>query len=319
MQKTVLSTARLVNTVLGPISYDMLGITDAHNHVWIEPIPGAHTESPVLNQFDPILVELTDYHNSGGGSILDCQPGGCGRDGNTLIRLSKRSKINIIASTGFHRKRYYPSEYWLFNASQKKAAEYFIAELTTGLEETNNAPQPALAGFIKIALEDTWLDCPLVLLKAVAEAAQLTKAIIEIHTEKGTLAERAVDYFDNLGITPSQLVLCHMDKRPDIALHTELASNGLMLEYDTFFRPKYDPENNLWSLIQKMVEAGLGSQIALATDMASWEMYKSIGNGPGLASLPCQIKTRLLQMGVNEDITRQLLGENIAQRLAGLK
>lgn len=319
MQTTIITTPRLVNTVLGPISYDMLGITDAHNHVWIDSIPGAHPESPILNLFDPILAELTNYRNSGGGSILDCQPGGCGRDGNTLIRLSKRSKINIIASTGFHRKKYYPSEYWLFNASKEKAAEYFIAELTTDMEETNNAPQPALAGFIKIALEDRWSDCPQNLLKAVAEAARQTRAIIEIHTEKGTWAERTVVYFEALGITPSQLVLCHMDKRPDFALHTELASNGLMLEYDTFSRPKYDPENNLWPLIQKMVEAGLGSQITLATDMASWEMYKSIGKGPGLASLPCQIKTRLLQMGIHENITRQLLGENIAQRLAGLK
>jgi predicted metal-dependent phosphotriesterase family hydrolase len=319
MQTTVITAPRLVNTVLGPVPYDMLGITDAHNHVWIDSIPGAHPESPVLNLFDPILAELTNYRNSGGGSILDCQPGGCGRDGNALIRLSEGSKVNIVASTGFHRKKYYPSEYWLFNASEEKAAEYFITELTMGMEETVNAPKPALAGFIKIALGDRWSDCPQNLLTAVAKAARQTRTIVEIHTEKGTLAERSVVYFEALGITPSQLVLCHMDKRPDFALHTELARYGLMLEYDTFFRPKYDPETNLWPLIQEMVEAGLGSQVALATDMAASEMYKSIGKGPGLASFPCQIKARLRQMGIHEDITRQLLGENIAQRLAGLK
>jgi predicted metal-dependent phosphotriesterase family hydrolase len=319
MQTTVISKPRLVNTVLGPVSYDKLGITDAHNHVWIDSIPGAHPESPVLNLFDPILAELTNYRKSGGESILDCQPGGCGRDGNVLVRLSERSEVNIVASTGFHRKKYYPPDYWLFNASEGKAVEYFIAELTMGMEETINTPKPALAGFIKIALGDRWSDCPQNLLRAVAETARQTWAIVEIHTEKGILAERSVIFFEDLGITPSQLVLCHMDKRPDFVLHADLARNGLMLEYDTFFRLKYDPETNLWPLIQEMVEAGMGSQIALATDMADSGMYKFIGKGPGLASFPCQIKARLRQMGVHEDVIRQLLGENIAQRLIGQK
>jgi predicted metal-dependent phosphotriesterase family hydrolase len=50
-----LSTPRPVITVQGPIPYERLGITDAHNHMWIELVPGADPSTPALNQFDPIL------------------------------------------------------------------------------------------------------------------------------------------------------------------------------------------------------------------------------------------------------------------------
>ena len=79
-------------TVQAPFHMSSLGITDAHNHMWIEPVPGADPGGPVLNQFDPILKELIEYREKGGGTLLDCQPEGCGRDGNKLLALSKASK-----------------------------------------------------------------------------------------------------------------------------------------------------------------------------------------------------------------------------------
>jgi predicted metal-dependent phosphotriesterase family hydrolase len=48
-----------VITVQGPLPYEHLGITDAHNHMWIEPIAGADPGAPVLNQFNAILQECS--------------------------------------------------------------------------------------------------------------------------------------------------------------------------------------------------------------------------------------------------------------------
>ena len=44
---TLPSAARPVITVQGPLQYERLGITDAHNHMWIEPVPGADPSAPV--------------------------------------------------------------------------------------------------------------------------------------------------------------------------------------------------------------------------------------------------------------------------------
>jgi 5-phospho-D-xylono-1,4-lactonase len=313
-----LSEPRPVITVQGPVPFEQLGITDAHNHMWIEPVLGADSASPVLNQFAPILKELVQYREKGGGTLLDCQPQGCGRDGNQLLALSNASGVNLVACTGIHRKKYYPQNHWLWNAQAGKICDFLCSELEQGLLETLNVTSPVKAGFIKIALEAVWTDCPQAAMEGAALAALKTKALIEIHTEKGALAEKACLYFMDLGLLPNQLALCHMDKRPDLGLQKELARLGVLLEYDTFYRLKYDPSANLWPLIELMVGAGFSDHVALATDMAEAELYQFIGGGPGLASLPGEIRDQLIAKGFPETVQKQLLGGNIARRLAGL-
>lgn len=313
-----LPALHLVTTVQGPLPFERLGITDAHNHIWIESVPGADPSGPILNQFSLILKELVEFREKGGETLLDCQPEGCGRDGNQLLALSLASKINLIACTGFHRKKYYSQNHWLWEAGAPKIGDFLCAELEEGLSETLNSPSPVKAGFIKIALESTWADCPHVALEGAAFAALKSKALMEIHTEKGALAEKACAYFTDLGLLPNRLVLCHMDKRPDIGLHKELAHLGILLEYDTFFKPKYKPAANLWPLIDQMVGAGFSDRIALATDMAEAELYHHIGDGAGLASLPGEIQNQLTEKGIPESAREQMLGGNIARRLAGI-
>lgn len=317
------SVGHMVRTVLGEIPYQNMGITDAHNHVWIEPIPEVEPAAPVLNQYNPICEELKLFHAAGGRSLLDCQPGGCGRNGNRLYELSRESGVHIIACTGFHRRKYYPSDHWLFSASAEQATRYFLQELNSSLGETSNqleylGTNPVRAGFLKIALEMTWGETSRSTLEGAANAAHETGSLIEIHTEKGLLAEDSVTYFETQGVAARQLVLCHMDKRPDPVLHADLARSGVLLEYDTFYRPKYEPESNLWPLIHSMAVEGLSDHVALATDMAEGKMYSTIGNGPGLASLPSEIRSKLVEMKIPESSVQQMLGGNIARRLAGL-
>ncbi len=309
---------RPVMTVRGPVQFEQLGITDAHNHVWIEPVPGADPDSPVLNQFDLIRKELIEYRENHGESLLDCQPGGSGRNGNQLLALSRASGVNLIACTGFHLKKYYPEDYWLWAASAQKVSQYLCSELEVGLQETLESPSPVKAGFIKIALQADWKSCPQAALEGAAAAALKAKALLLIHTEKGSLAEKACIFFSDRGVPAHQLVLCHMDKRPDISLHKELANLGVLLEYDTFFRPKYSPDENLWPLINQMTGAGFSDRLAFATDMAEADHYHHIGNGPGLKSLTVEIQEKLIEMGYPENTRKQMLGGNITRRLAGL-
>ena len=315
---TQLSGPKPVQSVLGEFPFESLGITDAHNHVWIEKVKGADGSAPVLDQFESIRTELLEYRSAGGVSLLDCQPGGCGRNGDKLVQLSKDTKVNIIACSGFHRKKYYSPGHWFFSTTEADLADYLISEYTVGLEETKESPNPPRAGFFKIALEASWKETPQAAMEATAVAAKITGALVEIHTEKGSLAEKAVLFFEDRGVKPVQLVLCHMDKRPDLGLHSELGRYGVLVEYDTFHRYKYKPEENLWPLITGMCKAGLCNRIALGLDMAESEMYKSIGNGPGLASLLTWVKPRLIEMQIPLNSIQEMLGGNIARRLAGL-
>jgi phosphotriesterase-related protein len=305
-------------TVLGPVDYDQLGVTDAHNHVWIDPVVGADPHNPVLNQRIGILLDLLEYHQAGGSAILDCQPGMCGRNGPALVDLARSSGVNLIACTGYHLKKYYPQDHWLWQSDSQTIADFMLSELDSHLTEVPLNGSPVRAGFIKIALEAEWEDIHLAMLEGAAYAGAKTGAVIEIHTEKGCLAEKIVTFFEAAGISPNQLVLCHMDKRADFGLHSEFAKAGVLLEYDTFYRPKYLPEQNLWPLIDQMIANGFSHRIALATDMAEAASYRHLGGGPGLTSLPGQIRRRLQKQGYPEKEIQQVLGGNIVSRLAGI-
>lgn len=313
-----ISAPHPINTVQGPIPYGDLGITDCHNHLWIDPVPGADPSSPVLDQFEQITMELEEFYQSGGRSILDCQPEGCGRNGIKLLALSQKTGVNVIACTGFHRKKYYPANHWLFTKRSQKVCDFLCSELETGLFESLESETPIRAGFIKVALEANWADCPIAALEGTAQAALKTGCLVTIHTEKGALAEKASLYFTDAGLQPAQIVLCHMDKRPDHGLQKELARLGVLLEYDTFYRPKYHPQENLWPLIDFMCREGLSENVALATDMAEVELYRHPSGGPGLASLPGAIRSGLSARGIDTRSIENMLGGNIARRLAGL-
>jgi len=327
-----------VMTVMGWENPKKLGVTDAHNHLWIEPVPGIAAGLPQLFDHQAILEELLDYRSAGGGAIVDCQPGGCGRNGLALQALSQASGVHVVASTGFHRRKYYPPDFWLFQASESRAADFFTAELETSLVESmateTTAAQPGVltridhnddrlpngkpvrAGLIKIACEATLAETPTALLPAAAEASRRTGAAIQVHTEKGNAAEAILEFFESQGISPERLVICHIDKRPDLGLHRELAGAGALLEYDTFYRWKYAPEERLWPLLEAMLQAGLDNRIALATDMAESELWARLGKGPGLAGFLDCIRPRLEALGCPMGSIARLMGGNINAWLA---
>jgi predicted metal-dependent phosphotriesterase family hydrolase len=115
-----------VVTVTGDISPEELDVCDAHTHVWIDAVECAAEDAPVLNNREEILTDLVEFKEAGGDALTDCQPGGCGRNGNRLIDLAQASGVIIIACTGFHRTRYYPNDYWIWKAEAGKITDYFI-------------------------------------------------------------------------------------------------------------------------------------------------------------------------------------------------
>jgi 5-phospho-D-xylono-1,4-lactonase len=222
----------------------------------------------------------------------------------------------VIACTGFHRQRYYPDGHWLWQAASARAARYFLSELNSGLEETLSLPQAARAGFIKIACEALLADTPQAALEGAAAAAVESGAALQVHTEQGQSAEAILETLLDFGLSASQIVLCHMDKRPDIGLHRALAQAGVLLEYDTFYRPKYAPQLRLWPLIEQMAAEGYTSALALATDMAETSLWRSLGGGPGLDGFLTLIQPALVAMGLSPMAIAAMLGGNIASRLA---
>ena len=142
-----------VMAVAGPVDPGSLDVVDAHNHLWIDALDGVPLQSPHLTEYDAIRSELGEYMQAGGSAVVDCQPGGCGRNGSRLLQLSRDSGVSVIAATGFHRRRYYPPSWWIWDAPAQDIARYFIDEIRRGLKETLDLRETVRAGLIKCACE----------------------------------------------------------------------------------------------------------------------------------------------------------------------
>jgi predicted metal-dependent phosphotriesterase family hydrolase len=99
-------------------------------------------------------------------------------------------------------------------------------------------------------------------------------------------------------------------------LHAELARAGFVLGYDTFLRPKYDPERRVWPLLRSLIEAGLWEQVTLGTDLVDHAAWRT-GGGPGLRALPLGVLAQLRRDGTGEEVIAALAGGNALRLLAG--
>ena len=297
---------RLVQTVLGPRDGETLGVVDAHAHLWI----GAGPEgSPRLEDEDLALRELRELRAAGGGALIDCQPGGCGRNGTVLRRLMEASGVAVVAVTGFHLRRHYlpGTGPW---ADPDGALESFVAELRDGLAE-----EPAArAGLVKCAWTGAG-EAERALLDAGLEAARREGAPVLVHTERGEAVERLCELVVDAGVAPGRVQLSHVDKRPDHGLHLELARAGFVLGYDTFLRPKYRPDEHVWPLLGALVREGLWRQATLGTDLVDHADWHAAG-GPGLRALPLDVVGRLRGAGVEGEALRALAGGNAVRLLS---
>jgi 5-phospho-D-xylono-1,4-lactonase len=135
-----------------------------------------------------------------------------------------------------------------------------------------------------------------------------------VHTERGQAAEALATLAADAGVYPGSVQISHIDKRPDRELHRSLARAGFVLGFDTFARPKYDPDRRAWPLLLGLVEDGLAGQVTLGLDLADAGGW-SVRGGPGLPLLAA-LAERLRAEGVNAADVASLAGGN-ALRLVG--
>jgi 5-phospho-D-xylono-1,4-lactonase len=280
-------------------------LVDAHCHLWIDPAPEG---SPRLVDEAAALAELRAFAAAGGAAVLDCQPVGCGRDARVLNRLADASGVTVVCSTGFHMERHYlPGKGpW---ADPEAAHERFASELRSGTaEEPRMRP-----GIVKCAFTGA-RGREAELMRAGLAAARDAGAAVVVHTERGQAAEALAALVADVGVDPGSVQVSHIDKRPDRELHRSLARAGFVLGFDTFARPKYDPERRAWPLLLGLVEDGLAGRVTLGLDLADAGDW-SVRGGPGLPLLR-ELAERLRADGVEAAEIAALAGGN-ALRLVG--
>jgi predicted metal-dependent phosphotriesterase family hydrolase len=307
----------MVVTVLGPVAPEKLGVTDAHDHLFLRTpaLPG--------QEFDDAgraIEEVTSAKTGGLQSIVEVTPIGCGRRPAGMRAVAEATGVHVVAATGYHRDAHYPQSHWVRDATVELLAQRILTDLNEGMHPDDWLSEatldPARAGVIKAGasyqhisqLEERRLV-------AAAIGHRATGAAILVHTEIGTCAHAIIELLTREGVKPERIILAHLDRNPDLELHEDVAARGVMLEYDTPGRIKYRPDSQLIDLIEAMAAAGHTDKVLLGLDLGRRDYFRAYGGGPGLTYLMGAFVPRLRKR-IGEDAVHAILATNAARAFA---
>ncbi len=312
-----------VQTVCGPIKPEQLGFCHCHEHILIAKGKSFEVDPAIcIDDPEKSLQEVQLFKLSGGESLVDAQPVGCGRTSEELVRISCVSNVNIIASTGFHKLIFYRDDHWVFTSTIEQLEAVFVHELETGMFTDGDRSRPkvyhsAKAGIIKTALDSCGLDNRYTqLFKAAASAAVKTSSPILIHVEKGSDPIALDDFLQKEGVLAEKRIYCHLDRAvSDLGVHRELLKRGCFAEYDTICRSKYHDDIAEIDILLQMIDAGFGDKILLGLDTTSKRM-KAYGADFGLDYIQTKFIPLALSRGISKDALNAFMVQNPASALA---
>lgn len=238
-----------VNTVLGPIAAEELGLVAIHEHIGYG-MPGSELDTrwwkTPEQRYKETVPKLRAFHEHGGGTFVDVTGICNGRDVDYYKSLSAKTGVHIIACTGFvggdtalpHFAR----------ASVDYLAGVFEHEITVGIGTTG-----ARAGVIKVGVSrgGRMTDLDKKIYRAAARAAVRTG--VPILTHLAIDARPAVDIFHEEGLPLDRVLFGHVDDgvNADNTPDTWIIEQGGRLGFDTFGYETELPDPPFWARPRK--------------------------------------------------------------------
>ncbi|MFF4633856.1 phosphotriesterase family protein [Streptomyces griseorubiginosus] len=295
-----------VRTVEGDVPGGLLGVCDAHDHLFFGSprLPGQE-----LRSRSAALAELAAFAGQGGGTVVQWTPYGLGRRAADLPALSRESGVRIVAATGLHQAVHYDDA--TLAGLRGRLAEVFVAELTEGIGTSG-----VRAGLIKVAGGFHALDAHARwTMTAAAEAHHATGAPIAVHLELGTGALDVLDLLcGELAVPPHRVVLGHLNRSPDLTVHREAAASGCYLAFDGPSRTHHATDWRMPDAVRALAEAGHGDRLLLGGDTTT-AAARSVNGGPGMPYLLRRVRPRLA-VELGEEAVRRILTDNPGRAFA---
>ena len=303
-----------VETLRGPVTVDDLGVTDYHEHLYVEPPSWLHRSDPdfALSDVERSAEELASWAAAGGRTLVEMTAVDFGRDIRRIAAVAEKvPDVHVIATAGYNRP-YYMGR-WLHAVAEDDMVRDTVRDLTKGIDGTD-----IKAGIIKAGSEYNNFNAAAdKLFRVAARAHTETGAPIITHTTAGTMGLEQVAALAEHGVAPHHIALSHMDRNPDPGYHLQVAASGAYLGYDCFGKAKYGPDSDLVALLRAVIDAGRGHQILLGNDLGRPSYWRAYGGGPGLDYVLTRFVPRLRDEGFGEDTIHTLLLDNPRRFFAG--
>ncbi len=268
-----------IQTVLGEIEATDLGTTSCHEHVlWRVPEP--YTQEDADLGFDSIpaaVAELRYLKSAGGNALVEMTTAEIGRSVGEYRQISIASGVHIVAACGHHKQKFNSAVD--VNITVGKLAEEMLQDLVEGIEGSD-----IKAGVIKAATSlNQATDFERKVIQAAGIAHRASGAPVSTHTEAGSFAIEQAQLLIKAGVEPEKLLIGHLDRGLPWQTFLSLAEMGVYLGFDQLGKQKYWPDAERVEVIVKLLSAGYGEQILLATDSArksGWHTHNPQAFGP---------------------------------------
>jgi phosphotriesterase-related protein len=313
--------SKKVMTVLGEISTDELGQTLMHEHICASApgIPENYPQLYIENAEGIILGDLADMKGEGFKTVIEATLFDLGRDIRMLKRVSEKSGIHIVASTGFFQE---PSPV-LGSYSVDKFAALFVDDLTKGIAGTD-----IKAGIIKTAMDAEGATPGRTLIhRAVARAAMGTGAKVMLHSYPQTeMGRNQVKILKNEGLDLKNVKIDHILETTDMDYIKWLADQGVWLGVDRLpliiDNKHYGVANETRiKTIYNMIKAGLHDRMLLSHDISSVStMFDHLDkentafveniNRERFGFLTRRAFPKLIEMGIDKTLLYRMLTDN---------
>ena len=334
----------MIQTVLGAIPAEELGVTSMHDHLLAdsrllgapasEPLPEdprvrienlgflrwnllALEDNLVLDDAELAAAELGRAAALGQRSLVDLTCWGLGPSPARLPAIARAAGVNVIAGVGAYLDRPHPE--WI---SSQSAAE-LTASFLRALEEELEPGCGFRAGIIGVlgTGEPITASEERVLLGA-AEAAGRSGAAMTVRIDAG--ARRGLELLARIeaaGCPPSQVIFGNVDEFIDVPYHRELAAAGATLEWcfgnEAYLRPGLrEPSDaeRVEALLELLGDPGMEERCVLGCSVWTKSQLRSYG-GMGYEHLLLRILPALYGGGLSEASANSMLVSNPARLL----
>lgn len=293
-----------VNTVLGKLSANELGITSYHEHLGMKPGTDSRFIDSVFDDPAMLIPEVNDFFAAGGKTLVEMSPLNFGRNVKAYREIALKTSVNIICSTGFHKQEFLPD--WIEKKDDESIEEILLKEITSGIDSTN-----IKAGVVKIGTsfnEITKQEQKII--KICCKVQKRCGVPISTHSDKGTMVEDQCHLFEKFDANPSKVIIGHADIINGFSILKNICAIGFNVGIDHIGRHLEDFDSTRITLIKELIDAGFIDQICIAGDFGKKGYLKSYGGRPGLAYIPGQFRESLRQHSFEEDEINKILVEN---------
>ena len=204
-------------------------------------------------------------------TLVDCTPINIGRDIELLKKVSEKSGVNIICSTGF----YYTEEPVIYNTEEERLSEYIVSDAIS----TN-------AGVIKCAVENEEIS-PYIekVLRACAKAQKRLNLPIVMHSNANNKsAVKALEIILSEGVKPQSVTVSHLSDTEDIEYIKFFAKCGCYIGLDRLYEI-YTEEyiNSKIGTILELCGSGYEDRILLSHDDS---FFNGLSQNPKIKKTP---------------------------------